>query len=121
MDNLEKVEVEKLIPAIPSIPSFSSIQDWVGENLLAIILVILLAVYIFYSYGQKKVSLASGYKSFLDRISDGINRMFGRFWLSSNMEGKAIKTRVRFNEDDNEYLDAEEEDRVEERRSVMYI
>jgi hypothetical protein len=118
MDNLEKVEVEKLIPAMPSIPSFSSIQDWVGENLLAIILVILLAVYIFYSYGQKKVSLASGYKSFLDRISDGINRMFGKFWLSSNMEGKAIKTRVRFNEEENEEY---EDERAEERRSVMYI
>ena len=121
MDNLEKVEVEKLLPTMPSMPSFSSIQDWVGENLIAIILVLLLAVYIFYSYGQKKVSLASGYKSFLDRISDGVNRMFGKFWLSSNMEGNAIKTRVRFNEDDNEYLEAEQDEREEERRSVMYI
>jgi hypothetical protein len=120
MDNLEKVEVEKLLPmqSIPEIPSFSSIQEWVGEHLFEIALVIILLVFVFYKYGQKEISLSKGYKSILDEISDSVNRFFGRFWLSSNMEGKAIRTKVRFNEEENQEYD---DDRAEEIRSVMYI
>ena len=117
MDDLEKVEVDKLLHSIPEIPSFSTIQDWVGEHVFEVVLVVLLCVFVFYSYGQKKVSLASGYKSVLNQVSDGVNKLFGKFWLFTNMEGNAIKTKVRFNEDDNEYLEAEEDERVKEKKS----
>jgi hypothetical protein len=116
MDNLEKVEVEEIIP---SIPNLNSIYDWVSDHLFEIVLVLCFLALVFYKYGKKEISMASNYKSILEQVKDNINHLFGSFWLSSNMEGKAIKSSVSFNEDDNEeYSDDEYE---EEKKQSMYI
>jgi hypothetical protein len=118
MDDLEKVEVENILSKIPSI---SFLQEWIGEHVFEIVLVLCFLALVVYKYGQKEISMATGYKSVLDQLTDGINNLFGRFWLSSNMQGKAIKTKVRFNEDENEEYSDGEDDRYTEKKAVMYI
>lgn len=105
MDNLEKVEIENILPSM-SIPSFDSIQEWVEEHVFEIVLIICFLALVIYKFGERDVSIAKEYKSFLDNFNDGLNNLFGKFWLSSNMEGNAIKTKVTF-EDDYDEVDEE--------------
>jgi hypothetical protein len=126
MDNLEKVEVENLIPSvpsIPSIPSFNFIQEWIREHLFEIVLVMCFLALAIYKYGQKEISMSNGYKSVIDKFNHGLNKLLGKFWLTSNMEGNAIKSKVTFNEDENEEYDDDDDDDedYQEKKPVMYI
>jgi hypothetical protein len=103
MDNLENI-----VPEIPSLPSIDGIQEWITEHVFEVVLVVLFLCFIGYKYSVEDVSVSGQYKSYLDKLTDNINNLFGKFWLSSNMEGKAIKSSVRFSdeeEEDNERSD----------------
>lgn len=120
MENLEKVEVDKLIPTMPS---FNYIQEWIGEHLFEIALVFCFLALVIYKYGQKEISMAKGYRSIMDQFNDGLNNLLGRFWLATNMDGNAIRSKVTFNEDENEEYedDNDDDDNDEENKAMMYI
>ena len=114
MDNLEKVDLENILP---SISHLDFIKEWVGEHMFEILLVFCILALVIYKYSKKELSIATEYKSFLDNFNYNLNNIFGKFWLASNMEGNAIKSKVSFNDDDNE----EYSDDEEEIKQVMHI
>lgn len=103
MDNLEVPNIE--VPSfIDSFDYVTYAQTWIYEHIFEIILVLVLFTLVIYKYSKdKELFLSNGFKSFIESMEYEANRWFGKLWLTSNMDGNAIRTKsVTFEEEEEE-------------------
>jgi hypothetical protein len=97
--------------------NFDIILNFLTENSFIILLVIMFIILIAYKYSKDEVSLANGAKGFFESLQEKVSRLYGRLWLNSNMEGDTFKTKVHFDEEEEDYdeeLEYEEVDNEED-------